>query len=77
MKINSEDIELFKLIDLATNGNRKAKWEVIWKFNNLIISNSKINGKYSEECQEYIEMAIFKNIEKFETLKEIKKYKNF
>lgn len=77
MKINSEDLKLFKLIDLATNGNIKAKWEIIWKFDNLIKSSSIINGRFNEECQEYIEKAIFKNIEKFSGLKKIKKYKNF
>lgn len=77
MKISKEDIELFKLIDFATNGNKQAKWEIIWKFDNLIRSSSIVNGKFDEECQEYIESAIFKSIEKFNTLRKIKKYKNF
>ena len=47
MKINNEDLKLFKLIDLATNGNIKAKWEIIWKFDNLIKSSSIINGRFN------------------------------
>lgn len=77
MKNIDENIDLFKLIDLATNGNKKAKWEIIWKFQDLINKVSSINGIFDEECQEYVEKALFKSIEKFQTLKNIKKYKNF
>lgn len=68
-KICKEDIELFKLIELANAGNKKAKWEIVWKFNNLIRKVSKINGKVCIECQYYVENAVFSSIEKFETLK--------
>lgn len=77
MKISKEDIELFKLIDLASNGNKKAKWEIVWKFDSLIKSSSLVNGKFDEQCQEYIVEAIFKSVEKFNTLEKIKNSKNF
>ena len=64
-----ENIELFKLIELASAGNKKAKWEIVWKFKNLIRQVSKINGKVCMECQYYVEDAVFNSIEKFETLK--------
>lgn len=73
MEISKEDLKLFNLIDLATSGDEKAKWEIIWTYNELILNKSKINGIYSQECQEYIEIAVFKSIEKFNTLRNLKK----
>lgn len=55
MKISKEDIELFKLIDLASNGNKKAKWEIVWKFDSLIKSSSLVNGKFDEQRQYAVE----------------------
>lgn len=72
MKISKEDLELFGLIALGNGGNERAKWAIIWKYNDLITNKSKINGQYSQECQEYIEMAVFKSIEKFKTLRNLK-----
>lgn len=76
MNVSNDDIKLFKLIVLATNGNQKAKWEIIWKFDRLIRTASKINGKYNEECQDYVEMIILRSIEKFKTLENMRKNKN-
>lgn len=75
--ICKEDIELFNLIELAKAGDKKAKWMIVWKFTDLIKKVSTINGKLSVECQDYVENAIFNSIQKFETLRKIKKLKNF
>lgn len=71
--VKQKDLELFKLILLANDGNVGAKWKIVWRFNELIEKKSKINTKYSEECQEYIEKSVFNSIDKFETLRKIKK----
>lgn len=75
--VKQEDLELFKLILLANDGNIEAKWKIVWRFNELIEKKATINTKYSEECQEYIEKSVFKSIDKFETLRNIKKFKKF
>lgn len=77
MSLSNEDMELFKLIDLATNGNTNAKWEIILKFNDLIVNTSTINRQYNEDCHYYVETAVFNSIEKFTTLRKIKKFKKF
>lgn len=75
--MRKEDVELFELILLADSGDEKNKWKLVWKFNDLIVKKAKINGRFNEECQEYIENALFNSIDKFKTLEKIKKIKKF
>ena len=49
----------------------KAKFEIIIMFQELNEKESYINGKYSEECKEYIEDKIIKDIENFKYFKKI------
>ena len=74
MKISKEDKELFKLIELATNGDTNAKWKIVVRFQGLIINNSMIKGIQDDDCYEYVENAVFKSIEKFNTLRNLKKF---
>ena len=51
----------------------KAKFEILIIFEPLINSESYIKGVFSQECKDYIEDKVFEYIEKFKTIKEIKK----
>lgn len=65
MKIDMSNKELYEVIKKAVNGNMKAKFEIILEFDELITKNSNKLGKYKEECRDYIEDRIIKDIEKF------------
>ena len=71
MKIEISNKELYEVIKKAVNGNMKAKFEIIIMFQELIEKESYVNGQYSEECKEYIEDKIIKDIENFKYFKKI------
>ena len=64
---------MFEVIEKAVNGDVKAKFEILIIFEPLINSESYIKGNFSQECKDYIEDKVFEYIEKFKTIKEIKK----
>ena len=68
MKILISNKELAEIIKGAVNGNKKAKFEIILIFQNLIKKESKINGKYSDECRAFIEDKLFDEIENFKKI---------
>lgn len=68
MKVLISNKELAEIIKKAVNGNKKAKFEIILIFENLIKKESRINGRYSEECRDFIEDKIFDEIEKFKKI---------
>lgn len=71
MKIEMNNKELYEVIKKAVNGDMKAKFEIILIFQELIEKESYINGKYSEECKDYIEDRILKDIENFKYFKKL------
>lgn len=71
MKIEMNNKELYEVIKKAVNGDMKAKFEIILIFQELIEKESYINGKYSEECKDYIEDRILKDIEYFKYFKKL------
>lgn len=71
MKIEMNNKELYEVIKKAVNGDMKAKFEIILMFQELIEKESYINGKYSEECKDYIEDRILKDIENFKYFKKL------
>lgn len=73
MKIEMSNRELFEIIEKAVNGNVKSKFEILILFDPLIKNQSYIRGKFNQDCKEYIEDRLFESIEKFRTIKEIKK----
>ena len=73
MKIEISNKELFAIIERAVDGDVKAKFEILILFDPLIRNESYIKGKFNQDCKEYIEDKLFESIEKFRTLKEIKK----
>ena len=74
MKIETSNKELFEIIERAVNGDIKSKFEILIIFDPLIKNQSYIRGKFNQDCKEYIEDRLFESIEKFRTIKEIKKF---
>ena len=74
MKIEMSNRELYEIIEKAVNGNVKSKFEILILFDPLIKNQSYIRGKFNQDCKEYIEDRLFESIEKFRTIKEIKKF---
>lgn len=68
MKVTLSNEEFVKIIRKAVAGNTKEKFEIIMIFENLIKKESLINGKYSEDCRNYVEDKLFNAIEKFKKI---------
>lgn len=66
-----ENKELYKLILKAVDGNMEATFKIILKFEDLINSEAKINGKFNQECKDYIIDNLIKYIKKFKKIKKI------
>ena len=65
---NISNKELAQMIRQAVSGDSIATFEIINQFQNLIIKNSYINGKFSSECKDYIEEKLVKRIKKFKKI---------
>lgn len=57
--------ELYEVIKKAINGDIRAKFTIIMEFQELINKEASKLGVFKEECKEYVEEHLFKNIEKF------------
>lgn len=57
--------ELAQMIRLAVSGDSKYIFEIILQFQFLIVKASYINGKFSQDCKDYIEDRLFIEIKKF------------
>lgn len=68
MRSNMTTAELARIIRLAVAGDTKSIFEIILQFQFLIIKESYINGKFSQECKDYIEDKIFSEIKKFKKI---------
>lgn len=68
MKVLISNKELAGIIRKAVKGDTKSKFEIILIFENLIKKESRINGKYSEDCRDFIEDKLFDEIEKFKKI---------
>lgn len=67
-KYDLSNEELAQCIRLAVAGDERATIEIIAHFQNLICREAKINGCFSDECRDYIEDKIFKQIKKFKKI---------
>lgn len=63
-KMNNEDLKLYELIRLAKKNNIKAAFEIILMFEKYIDKNSFINGKFNQECKDYIIDKLLEEIKK-------------
>jgi len=60
--------ELYNLINSALDGNTSATFELILHFEPLINKHSKINGRFEQECKDYIIDNLLKQIKKFKKI---------
>ena len=57
--MNVDDRELINLIKLAKKGDIKATFEIILIFEKNIDRQCYINGKFNQECKDYIIDKLF------------------
>ncbi len=67
--MNSEDLKLYKLIKLVKENDKKAIFEIINMFDNYINKNAYINGKFNQECKDFIIEKLLIYLKKFKNLK--------
>lgn len=65
MKQNISNKEFAQILKKATEGNIECIYKIIEIYEGSIVNNATINGAYSQECRDYIEEQIIKNIKKF------------
>lgn len=56
---------LYELIKKAKKGNTRATFELILMFEPLINKYSIINGRFNQECKDYIIDTLLKQIKNF------------
>lgn len=66
--MNVEDRELINLIKLAKKGDIKATFEIILIFEKNIDRQCYINGKFNQECKDYIIDKLFEEIKNFKKI---------
>jgi len=59
------DKEFIQLLEKAVENDELAIFRVIKLYENLIIKNSIVNGRYDEDCRAYIESSLVKIIRNF------------
>ncbi len=62
------DREFVEILQKAVSGNIEATYKMIDIYDGLILKKSIKNGKYSQECRDYIEDRIIKEIKKFKKI---------
>lgn len=60
-----ENKKLYKLIQESVNNDMNSTYEIITEFRNIIESESYINGKFNQECYDYIIEQLQEKIKKF------------
>lgn len=60
--------ELVMNIRKAVNGNLEATFKLILEFENVINQECKINGKFNQDCKDYIVDKLILKIKKFKKL---------
>ena len=65
------DKEFVIILDKAVNGDINAIYQIIDIYDELIRRNSMINGRFNQDCRDYIEEKIIKEITKFKKIKKI------
>lgn len=66
--MNVDDRELINLIKLAKKGDIKATFEIILIFEKNIDRQCYINGKFNQECKDYIIDKLFEEIKNFKKI---------
>lgn len=60
--------KLLSLIKNSKKGDLKSTFEIIVEFENLINEECYIDGKFNEECKDYIVDCLIKNMKKFKKI---------
>lgn len=60
--------EFVKILKQAVDADISAIYKIIDIYAGAIVKNSTINGRYNQECRDYIEEKIIKNIKKFKKI---------
>ena len=68
MKNKISDKEFITILEKAVNGDIENIYKIIKIFEGTIINNSIINGRYNQECRDYIEDKIIEQIQKFKKI---------
>ena len=63
-----DDKKLFDLLVLAKEGNTRATFEIILMFEKYIDKQCYINGKFNQECKDYIIDRLYVEIKKFKKI---------
>ena len=63
-----ENDKLYKLIKNAVAGDLKSTFEIIVEFENLINEECYIDGKFNNECRDYVVDNLLKNIKNFKKI---------
>lgn len=68
MRKNISNKEFAKILKKATEGKIEYIYKIIEIYEGAIVNNATINGVYNQECRDYIEEQIIKNIKKFKKI---------
>lgn len=68
MKKDISNKEFVQILKKATEGKIEYIYKIIEIYEGAIVNNSTINGRYNQECRDYIEEKIIKNIKKFKKI---------
>lgn len=62
------DREFVKILKSAIQGNLNDTYKIIEMYKGLIVNNAMIDGKFNQECKDYIEEQIIKKLKKFKKI---------
>lgn len=68
MKKSISNKEFAQILKKATDGKIEYIYKIIEIYEGAIVNNATINGTYNQECRDYIEEQIIKNIKKFKKI---------
>ena len=60
--------EFAEILQKAVKGDINAIYQIIEIYEGLILKNSTFDGLYNQECRDYIEDKIIKEIKKFKKI---------
>lgn len=60
--------EFAEILKKAKDGKIEYMYQIIKIYEKAIIKNSIVNGTYNQDCRDYIEEQIIKNIKKFKKI---------
>lgn len=68
MKEEISNREFAVILKKAKTGDMESIYKIIKLYEGAIVNESIIKGRYSQECRDYIEECIIKDIKKFKKI---------